>query len=195
MMCSPRHDDVRSRASTSTLSSDFECEVIGIDDHQVNALIRSDGCNNIEIEIDNKSISSSEESPRRLASRSSTHSDSWDRHHRSLSGSGTSSLYGVTHPWDTPGDHSYKGSIGSDHVKDKSFLGLGREHVLRKKFFLQESVYVRQDLGEEGIVQLELPGSKVTIENIVLNEDMLSKSNNVEELKAYLNKKISAADL
>jgi hypothetical protein len=40
------------RSKASSASSGFECDVISIDDMQMNAFIRSDGCNSIEIEID-----------------------------------------------------------------------------------------------------------------------------------------------
>lgn len=200
---SQRRDDVRSRASTSTLSSDFECEVISIDDHQMNALIRSDGCNSIEIEFDNSSLCSSEDSyPRKLRSSGSVMSDTVspmksnffqpiDR----LQIIEPRSLYS---PWEE--DCSPDSAAGTStqcrdgfiriakpkhrvcETKNSPSEGLGK----RPKLFIKGSVCIRQDLGDEGMMQLELPGHKVTIEDTVLSEDLAKQCSNLEELKKFI---------
>ncbi|XP_052800859.1 uncharacterized protein LOC128231741 [Mya arenaria] len=206
---SPRRDDVRSRASTSTLSSDFESEVIGIDDQQVNALIRSDGCNSIEIELDNRSVSSSDASPRKLASRSSTvggftsldktsyfqpiarsvSSDCMSEEERENSFKKAFNLF-------KPGDSyklqnkifnpAFKNLFNSDMNKDENVATKPTTSIVQTRSFFKDSVCIQQDLGEEGTLQLELPGNKVYIENVVFSDELLSNSSNVEELKSFI---------
>ncbi|KAH3882310.1 uncharacterized protein LOC127882362 [Dreissena polymorpha] len=228
-----RSDDVRSRASTSTLSSDFECEVIGIDDQQVNALIRSDGCNSIEIEFDNRSISSTDSSPRKMLCRSSLSCEgliSPDKNlqlpfNRPLSPEPRSFF----HPWnnrspitmmseqemmksfkkafnipDSFSTSKKNGGISSDTFKYN--LGHNQTTDMRKgsalienekpktKTFVKESVCIKQDLGEEGSVQLELPGNKVTIENIVFTEELLKNSSDIEELRKFISNSQGSTD-
>lgn len=201
---SPQRDDARSRASTSTQSSDFECEVISIDDQQVNALIRSDGCNSIEIEFDNRSVCSNDSSPRKLPSRSSCASDLMTPE-KGLSGSSEDRL--LFCPW--MDERNYRKSILGDREIDmcvrKVFSLPGtsqgkerKEPVNNKiskpssslkqnqKSCFKDSVHIRQDLGEEGILNLELPGHKVTIENVEFTDEMLKHCSNIDEFKEYI---------
>ncbi|XP_045174743.2 cuticle collagen bli-1-like [Mercenaria mercenaria] len=199
---SPRRDDVRSRASTSTLSSDFECEVISIDDHQMNALIRSDGCNSIEIEFDNSSLCSNEDSPRKHLSTNSRMSDfaspMKNNFFQPIEKLLISEPRSLMSPWqdDSPavsesGGNSLcneslnkisKQTVKGDTIEKTSSPKLGK----RSKMFIKGSVCIRQELGDEGTMQLELPGHKVTVEDTVLGEEMLKECSNVEELKEFI---------
>ena len=173
---SPRKDDARSRTCSSTVSSDLECE-ISIDDHPLNALVRSDGCNSIEIEFDSRSMYSEESSPRKLTSRSSTISDFITPDKRSARNS-----------------LSEKSLMMSSYKKDSNRSVEIKRHsansmlIAKTKHYVKGKVSVKQDLGEEGNVQLELPGYRVTIENVEFTEEYLNKSSNVAELKEFLSR-------
>lgn len=201
---SPRRDDVRSRASTSTLSSDFECEVISIDDHQMNALIRSDGCNSIEIEFDNGSLCSNEDSsPRKLTSTNSSISDfaspMKSSYFQPIDRLMISEPRSVFSPWsnDVPAGSVYGGKA----LDDEGFIKITKNNVSsgtrgtdcaetrekHSKLFIKGSVCIRQDLGDEGTMQLELPGHKVTIEDAVLGDDMKKQCSDIVELKKFIN--------
>ncbi|XP_061181340.1 uncharacterized protein LOC133189920 [Saccostrea echinata] len=127
----------------SVTSSEFECDIIGIDDLQINAMIRSDGCNSIEIEFDGRA-------------------------------SETSGLSGKA--WDQgSSQESENGAECSTPVK-------------KKKVYIEGSVHLRQDLGEEGIIQLELPGNKVTIEDSYLDDELASYSSDIDGLLQFISK-------
>lgn len=199
---SPRRDDVRSRTSTSTLSSDFECEVISIDDHQMNALIRSDGCNSIEIEFDNSSLCSSDDSsPRKLQSSCSAMSDTFSpvrgNYFQPIDKLQIIEPRSLFSPWEDENDvlsGSYKSISCSDslikiaeHKNKRDIPGSNSSKTLKQtKSFIKGSVCIRQDLGDEGTMQLELPGHKVTIENAVLGEEMEKQCSNLDELKEFI---------
>jgi hypothetical protein len=196
---SPRRDDVRSRTSTSTLSSDFECEVISIDDHQMNALIRSDGCNSIEIEFDNSSLCSSDESPRKSLSTSSAMSDFSSpiksNYFQPIEKWRISEPRSVISPWqETESESTGKSHLNQGLIKiakqneNPSTKASFRSPKPRKssKVFIKGTVCIRQDLGDEGTMQLELPGHKVTIEDTVLGEDLYNQCSDIEELKEFI---------
>ena len=188
---SPRRDDVCSRASSSTVSLDFECEVIGVDDQQVNALIRSDGCNSIEIEFDNRSMCSNDSSPRKLPSRSSITSDIITPE----KGSGFGALFSRVEMSEREREHSIRKAF---NLFDSCHKGLakvstsgrkqdeGEKGFTNMKGYFKNSVCIRQDLGDEGIVQVELPGHRVSIENIVFTDEMLKNSSNIKELTEFI---------
>lgn len=125
----------------SVTSSDFECDIIGIDDLQINAMIRSDGCNSIEIEFDGRA-------------------------------SETSGL--ITKP----------GNPGSSQNSENET----ECPTPVKKIYIQGSVHLKQDLGDEGIIQLELPGNKVTIENACLDSELASYSCDLDGLLDFIRK-------
>lgn len=191
-MYSPRRDDVHSRASTSTMSSDFECEVISIDDHQMNALIRSDGCNSIEIEFDNRSLSSNEDSsPRKLPSVASVNdpfSPFKNNCFQPIERLQISEPRSLFSPWEenVPKNHANNAGMGSRHSGLKIESGNKPETQKSVKAHFKGSVCIRQDLGEEGVMQLELPGRKVTIEDTILNEDLINQCSNISELKEFI---------
>lgn len=196
---SPRRDDVRSRASTCTLS-DFECEVISVDDHQLNALIRSDGCNSIEIEFDNRSLCSGEDaSPRKLPSRNSI-SD--------LSPLKTNSFEPIDKlqiieprslliPFHSNSSKCVPKSVSESSVlgissKQASNLKLNSDSISlsakQSKVFIDGPVIIKQDFEEDGTLQLEIPGSKVTIEDAVLDPVLEKQCSDIHELRRFLQK-------
>ena len=227
---SPRQDEVRSRMSTSTLSSDFECDVISIDDHQVNALIRSDGCNSIEIEFDKRS-SADESSPRKLSSRCSSSSEFCSpvkkTGFRPIDGHpfhGKSSFADTLFNHDQNSDdeensaninrvfrifeksrpvgvektkvdkmaksETEKAKANSEQSKrDNKDTDEGTCDKKTKKIYFKGSVCLKQDLGDEGIVQLVLPGHRVSIANITLDDDLAKSSSDLEELLDFISKK------
>ena len=239
---SPRHDEVRSRMSTSTLSSDFECDVISIDDHQMNAMIRSDGCNSIEIEFDQRS-SGDESSPRKLSSRCSSLSEFCSPVHnrkigfRPIGGRPfpSRSLFSdaLHSPNDTYSeDEQYSANLvqrafnifekpkpvrknvseafnketetpkeNTDHDQiDKqgktgdtnsktSQISDKESNEESKKLFFKGPVCVTQDLGDEGIFQVTLPGHRVSIANITLDDELAKSSSNLEELLEFISEK------
>jgi hypothetical protein len=138
--------DDTSRASVT--SSDFECDIIGIDDLQINAMIRSDGCNSIEIEFDGRA-------------------------------SETSGL--ITKPGN-------QGSSQSSESGSECLTPVKKTPVKKNKVFIQGSVHLKQDLGDEGIIQLELPGNKVTIENACLDSELASCSCDLDSLLEFIRK-------
>lgn len=123
----------------SVTSSDFECDIIGIDDLQINAMIRSDGCNSIAIEFDDRAS-------------------------------------------ETSGMSTKSGNTGSSQNSENECS------TLVKKVYIQGSVHLKQDLGEEGIIQLELPGNKVTLEEAYLDSELASYSCDVDELLNFIRK-------
>lgn len=123
----------------SVTSSDFECDIIGIDDLQINAMIRSDGCNSIAIEFDDRAS-------------------------------------------ETSGLSTKPGNTGSSQNSENECS------TRVKKVYIQGSVHLKQDLGEEGIIQLELPGNKVTLEEAYLDSELASYSCDVDELLNFIRK-------
>lgn len=235
---SPRHDEVRSRMSTSTLSSDFECDIISIDDHRMNAMIRSDGCNSIEIEFDQRS-SGDESSPRKLPSRCSSASEFCSpikkMGFRPIGGRpfpGRSlfpdTLYSPNNTYSEDEQISantnralkyfekprpvnmYKGTSvnepidkQTENVKEHTDKANERENdgnsrntedqtsdkeniEKSKKIFFKGPVCVTQDLGDEGIFQVTLPGHRVSIANITLDEELAKSSSNLDELLEFI---------
>ncbi|KAL4225367.1 hypothetical protein ACF0H5_016056 [Mactra antiquata] len=192
---SPRRDEVRSHASTSTLS-DFECEVISVDDHQLNALIRSDGCNSLEIEFDNRSLCSGDESsPRKVLSRNSFSDLSpWrgnsfepiDKVQAPLHESRLSLIHTKCVP------HSNISQTGitnkSDVPVSKCNISMNKNHseLKQTKHFIDGLIIIRQELDDEGTLQLEIPGTRVTIEDTVLDKQLQMQCSNIVELKEYL---------
>lgn len=126
---------------TSITSSDFECDIIGIDDLQINAMIRSDGCNSIEIEFDDRASETSSSSTKTRT----------------------------------------QGSSQSTEEVDESLLQGKKVHILG-------SVHLKQDLGDEGIIQLELPGNKVTLEDAYLDSKLASYSCDVDSLMDFISR-------
>lgn len=193
---SPQRDDVHSRASTSTLSSDFECEIISIDDQQVNALIRSDGCNSIEIEFDNRSMCSSDSSPRKVPSRSSTCLSDGTSPDKGMFSRNDERTTVCGEQLFSDKELSIRRSFNLfENVKSymrtgskeaKSNSDRNNKNEPKQKTYFTDNVCIKQDLGEEGIVQLELPGHRVSIENVVFDDEMLKHSSNVEELKEFI---------
>lgn len=243
---SPRREEVRSRMSTSTLSSDFECDIISIDDHQMNAMIRSDGCNSIEIEFDKRS-SGDESSPRKLSSRCSSSSDFCSPikklGFRPIGGrpfpgrsifadtvyNSSADIYsdeeensaninrafrinkpkpvnveqlkpaGKTreNPTENQKDANEltrtkqnKQAESADVTSKNSETGkdFEAEKKSNNKIYFKGSVCVQQDLGDEGIVQLVLPGHKVSIADITLDDELAKSSSNIEELLEFISK-------
>lgn len=131
-------------------SSDFQCDVIGIDDFQINAYIRSDGCNSLEIEIDDRSDVSDRCSRFSKSSTESRESESW----------------------------SEKGSPSRTE----------RATQKKPKSTVDGMVSLQQDLGEEGVLQLLIPGHKVTIEETVLDSRLARCSCNIKELLDFIQK-------
>lgn len=235
---SPRHDEVRSRMSTSTLSSDFECDVISIDDHQMNAMIRSDGCNSIEIEFDKRS-SSDESSPRKLPSQCSSSSElntpvkklgfrpigghpfpgrslftdsTYSHDDTSSDEEGISANVKVDRGFrnsekqnsvnwdktsnDTNNRKTNNGKEKLGHLEGESGTSRKTENkksdklrAEKKKIYFKGLVCLKQDLGDEGIVQLTLPGHRVSIADITLDDELAKSSSNLEELLEFISKK------
>ena len=242
---SPRHDEVRSRLSTSTLSSDFECDIISIDDHQMNAMIRSDGCNSIEIEFDQRS-SGDESSPRKLSSRCSSSSEFCSPIHnrkigfrpiggRPFPGRSLFSDALYSPPNDTYSeDEQFSATLqrafnifekpkpvnanktisvsepvnkqietakentnqsdeqenrGNSKETEKDQLSDKESNEGTKKMFFKGSVCVTQDLGDEGIFQVTLPGHRVSIADITLDDELAKSSSNLEELLEFISEK------
>jgi hypothetical protein len=190
------------------MSSDFECEVISIDDHQMNALIRSDGCNSIEIEFNNSSLSSSEDySPRKLPSTASSMNDflspsknncfepidklqivetrsSFSPWHDISPNKNTLTKYGAS------GIHDGLLKVSPTIVQENiQITGKPALPLKQTKVHFKGSVCIKQDLGDEGILQLELPGHKVTIEDAILSEEMVRQCSNIAELKEFIRNK------
>ncbi|KAK3580886.1 hypothetical protein CHS0354_008171 [Potamilus streckersoni] len=152
---------------SSTVSSDFECDIISIDDLQMNAYIRSDGCNSIEIEIDDRSVSEDFQSPIRSSRKSF-----------------------MSPPRKQVDSNNINTSpIPPSQVNSYENLAKGRPRELKAKrrlTFEGSAVCLKQDLGDEGTIQLELPGHKVTIENAVLDDKLAKSSSNLEELLEFI---------
>ena len=145
-----------SEYASHDVSSDFESDIICVDDIMMSAMIRSDGCNSIEIETEDKM---SETLQRKSCCQGADVCLKSDR------GSGSKMSEG-------------EGKKSADCTSDD-----------RLKMFIQGKVMLRQDLGEEGIVQLEIPGGKVMLEESVLDDKMAALSSNVSELIEFINKK------
>lgn len=229
--------------STSTLSSDFECDIISIDDHQMNAMIRSDGCNSIEIEFDQRS-SSDESSPRKLSSRCSSSSEFCSPVHnkkigfRPIGGRPfpnrslfSDALYSPNESYSEdeqssatlkrafniferpkPVNMNKKISVSEpinkqtetakeimDQSNEQEKTGNSKEtedqlsdkqsNENSKKMFFKGSVCVTQDLGDEGIFQVTLPGHRVSITDITLDDELAKSSSNLEELLEFISEK------
>ena len=233
--------------STSTLSSDFECDIISIDDHQMNAMIRSDGCNSIEIEFDQRS-SGDESSPRKLSSRCSSSSEFCSPIHnrkigfrpiggrpfpgRSLFSDALYSPPNDTYSEDeqfsatlqrafnifekpkpvnvnktinvselvnkqtetakentdqTDEQEKTENSRKTENEKDQ--LSDKESNAYSKKKFFKGSVCLTQDLGDEGIFQVTLPGHRVSIADITLDDELAKSSSNLEELLEFISEK------
>lgn len=121
----------------STTSSGFECDVISIDDIEMNAYIRSDGCNSIEIEIEDLSSPNSKKAE-------------------------------VLKP-ESDMNCNYKSKVPSP-----------------RKITLCGKVTLKQDLGDEGVIQLEIPGDKVTIEETELVPSLAKYSCNLTDLLKFI---------
>lgn len=117
----------------STTSSGFECDVISIDDIEMNAYIRSDGCNSIEIEFEDPSSPS---------------------HNK------------------------------TDVSKQEPDLNSNYKPSLPRT--LSGKVTLKQDMGEEGVIQLEIPGEKVTIEETELVPSLAKYSCNLTDLLKFI---------
>ena len=212
--------------STSTLSSDFESDVISIDDHQMNALIRSDGCNSIEIEFDKRS-SADESSPRKQSSRCSSMSEFCSPVRKmGFRPIGGRPYHGRSLFTDSDDDDSsanvVKGFRNFDNImpdcgtlskhvanKQETVPSKGTANIrikteptwtedkesdkqtcdnMTKKTYFKSAVSLKQDLGDEGIVQLVLPGHRVSIANVTLDDDLVKSSSNVDELIEFISK-------
>lgn len=133
---------VSNDSKASSVSSGFECDVISIDNLQINAYIRSDGCNSIEIEIDNPSSPTDKQKTVETQNKSLSQPDI---------------------------NCNYKSKPQSP-----------------RKITLTGIVTLKQDLGEEGIVQLDIPGNKVTLEESWLDNSLAKYSCNIVDLLKFI---------
>ncbi|OWF54936.1 extensin-like [Mizuhopecten yessoensis] len=141
----------------SMASSDFESDVISIDDCQMNALIRSDGSNSLQIEIGSSGIRTKHDSPVRKGKSKFT-----------MDSILAPSLQNLTSPHDE-----------CEIVEDI---------MVNRKCTINGTVYVKQDLGDSGVVQLEIPGNKVTLEDSYLDDKLAGYSSNLGELLEFIRK-------
>lgn len=135
--------DDRSKASSA--SSGFECDVISIDDMQMNALIRSDGCNSIEIEIDDPLSPTCTNAQKKSVEK--------------------------CNKWYSEPDINYNYQAKPESPRKITLTGL---------------VTLKQDLGEEGVVQLDIPGNKVTLEESSLDFSLAKYSCNIIDLLKFI---------
>ncbi|KAJ8299574.1 hypothetical protein KUTeg_023634 [Tegillarca granosa] len=162
-------DDV-SRASMT--SSDFECDVISIDDFRMNAFIRSDGCNSIEIEIEDRVSESgqlsncSSNSVGSIKSLENLNLKTFEKNEKSRNLKSS--------------EKSEKNSDSGCEIKNSS-----SENV---KMTVKGVVFLKQDLGDEGIIHLEIPGEKVTIEDSWLDDNLAKYSCDLEDLLDFIRK-------
>jgi hypothetical protein len=133
------------RSKASSASSGFECDVISIDDMQMNAFIRSDGCNSIEIEIDDPLSPTCTNDQKKSVEK--------------------------CNKWYSEPDINY-----NYQAKPES----------PRKIILTGLVTLKQDLGEEGVVQLDIPGNKVTLEESSLDFSLAKYSCNIIDLLKFI---------
>lgn len=62
--------------------------------------------------------------------------------------------------------------------------------IFVKKVCIQGLVYLKQDLGEEGIIQLEFFGNKVTLEEAYLDSELVFYFCDVDELLNFIRKEL-----
>ncbi|XP_064600983.1 uncharacterized protein LOC135467149 [Liolophura sinensis] len=84
----------------------------------------------------------------------------------------------------------YTADAGNSVPAIKEILVDGKPFLVGLSGTVEDSVVLRQDLGDEGVVQIELPGEKFKVENILLNPDILASSSNVDRLLQFLSKKV-----
>ncbi|XP_071099290.1 arginine-glutamic acid dipeptide repeats protein-like [Haliotis cracherodii] len=148
----------------NNISREDQCNVtITIDDLKMQAFIRSDGVNNLEIEIESPNMSP-DSLPR-----------SPNKEHSSNSSSSSDAQI------------SSKSSLEKniDENSDGSCKQTSKQTPCRKQT-VTGTVCLKQDLGDEGIMQLELPGHKVQIEETLLEEQLVKQSENPEELLQFI---------
>lgn len=68
----------------------------------------------------------------------------------------------------------------------KEILVDGKPFLVGLSGTVQDTVVLRQDLGDEGVLQIELPGEKFKVENILLHPDLLASSSNIDTLLQFV---------
>lgn len=147
----------------SMASSDFECDVISIDDCQMNVLIRSDGSNSLQIEIDGPGVRGTLDSPVRKSKPPSKFS-----------------MDSILAPTLT--------NLTSPQTENNTGCDMVAADLIKRKCTINGTVYVKQDLGDSGVVHLEIPGHKVTLEDSYLDDKLAGYSSNLEELLEFIRK-------
>lgn len=126
----------------SSASSGFECDVICIDDMQMNAYIRSDGCNSIEIEIE-------------------------DPH--------------------SPNEQNKYDDIKKEKLSEPDVnCNYKTKLCSPRKITVSGLVTIKQDLGDEGLLQLDIPGNKVILEESALDFSLAKYSCNIIDLLKFI---------
>ena len=158
--CKDIDDDLREEMSRITREG--QCNVcISIDDYKMQAFIRSDGVNNLEIEIE----SPLELSPNNTSSNKTKHSEN----HNSNTNNNNNNV--------ADSENSNSNDSVSSVAKRATVVGMVR---------------LRQDLGDEGILQLEVPGHRVYLEETVLSDSLLSQSERPSELLEFIQTPVTA---
>ncbi|XP_050408713.1 uncharacterized protein LOC126823780 [Patella vulgata] len=139
------------------------CNFITIDDLKMQALIRSDGVNNLEIEIP------SPDSP--IKDSLKMCNNNMCKQSRSKSNESEFSTNKVP--------------------KDSSNLPT---KVLSKPVLVTGNVCLKQDLGDEGILMLEVQCERVKLVQCVLDDELLKQSNDPKELREYIRKSQPSED-
>ncbi|KAK6183832.1 hypothetical protein SNE40_006424 [Patella caerulea] len=139
------------------------CNFITIDDLKMQALIRSDGVNNLEIEI--PSPDSPLKDPLKMCNNNVCK--------QSRSKSNESELATNSIPKNPP-----------NHPAE----------IVSKPVLVTGNVCLKQDLGDEGILMLEVQSERVKLVQCVLDDELLKQSNNPKELREYIRKSQPSQD-
>lgn len=177
--------------------SDRKCDVISIDDLKMQAFIRSDGFNNLEIEIDSplSPVNTVPSSNNHLRQRHQSLQPSFpERESEEVSGAGKDDSSSCHHDCDESdnGVSESSSSVALLCVKADPSTGSSEESIhsfdtaLTRIVSDDIDVCMEQDLGEEGIVQVDITGSKIQLEEVVLDEETIGMSSDPDDLVRFL---------
>ncbi|XP_041367464.1 ras guanine nucleotide exchange factor K-like [Gigantopelta aegis] len=167
--CKDIDDDLREEMSRIT--RDGECNVcISIDDYKMQAFIRSDGVNNLEIEIE----SPVELSPNNTCSNKNKHPENHNNNNNNNNSTNNNNNNNKT-------NNNNSNIADTESPKPREVIA-----PVARRTTVVGTVCIRQDLGDEGIMQLEVPGHRVFLEETILDDTIISQSDKPAELIHFI---------